>query len=221
MLSLLILAISMVSLVAAKCPSGSGAHIVVARGSEEPHGPGILGPIAQQIQQLVPGSDIEPLDYPALYQPYNPSQIAGVQAMTTVVREYADKCPDTEMIILGYSQGAHVAMDTFCGASSPGFPESAPQPSYISDKVAAIIVMGDPSLTEGQPFTVGSSHGSGIFPRVHPEGCDQIARKVISICDAGDPFCEAGSKDVAVHLSYVAVWDEYIVSHAAAMFQSA
>jgi hypothetical protein len=29
-------------------------------------------------------------------------------------------------------------------------------------KVAAIIAMGDPSLTEGQPFLVGTSEGSGV-----------------------------------------------------------
>jgi hypothetical protein len=52
-----------------------------------------------------------------------------------------------------------------------------------------------------------------MFPRNLPAGCDSIASKAISVCDAGDPFCEAGGKDLSVHLSYIKVWGEYTVGH--------
>lgn len=101
MLLFLIIAVIM-ALASAQCPSG--AHIVVARGSEEPQGPGVLGPIAQRIQNIVPGSDVDFLVYPALFEPYNPSQMAGVAAMTQLVGDFTHQCPDTKVIILGYSQ---------------------------------------------------------------------------------------------------------------------
>ncbi|KAI8719533.1 hypothetical protein NCS52_00734300 [Fusarium sp. LHS14.1] len=218
MLLFLIFAVFM-ALASAQCPSG--AHIVVARGSEEPQGPGVLGPVAERIKNLVPGSDVESLVYPALFEPYNPSQMAGVAAMTQLVGDFTHQCPNTKVIILGYSQGAHVTLDTFCGPSSAGFPETAPPPASFANKVAAIIVMGDPSLVESQPFTVGSSDGSGVLARQNPDGCKAIVNKTISICDAGDTFCEAGSQNLTVHMSYATIWGDYIVSRASAMFQSA
>ncbi|WZH40508.1 cutinase [Fusarium acuminatum] len=190
-----------------------GAHIIVARGSLEPQGPGAMGALAEEILKLVPGSDMEALVYPALYDEYLESQPTGVRVMTSVVRNYVKNCPDTQLILMGYSQGAHVIADSICGASSTGFPATLPQPAYITDNIASVILMGDPSLTEGQPFHVGTSKGSGMFPRNLPAGCDSIASKAISFCDANDPFCEAGGKDLSVHLSYIKVWGEYAVSH--------
>ncbi|KAF5023120.1 hypothetical protein F66182_4815 [Fusarium sp. NRRL 66182] len=192
-----------------------GAHLIVVRGSLEPQGPGIMGEVAEKIMQLIPGSDMESLVYPALYDEYIESQTRGVRTMTAVVNNYVKTCPDTELILMGFSQGAHITMDVMCGASSTGFPATLPQPAYITDNIASIILMGDPSLTEGQSFHVGSSRGSGIFPRNIPAGCDSIADKTISICDAGDPFCEAGGKELAVHMGYVQVWSEFMVEHAA------
>ncbi|KAF5008508.1 hypothetical protein FDECE_5208 [Fusarium decemcellulare] len=223
MLLFSILAIFFVALASAvgatQCPPG--AHIIVVRGSLEPQGPGIMGDVARKILKRIPDSDMESLIYPALYEPYVPSQVAGVENMTQLVHDYSDRCPQTKMIILGYSQGAHVTMDVMCGASSDGFPKTVPQSTFISDNISAMILMGDPSLTAGQPFTVGSSHGSGIFPRHLVGGCQSVSDKAISICDAGDPFCEAGGHDLKVHMAYVAVWGDYAVDHAVSLFRSA
>ncbi|KAF4343234.1 acetylxylan esterase 2 [Fusarium beomiforme] len=176
------------------------AHVIVARGSLEPQGPGAMGALAEQILRLIPGSDMEALVYPALYDEYVESQTQGVRTMTSVINNYAKNCPDTDLILMGYSQGAHVTMDTMC--------------------VAAIIAMGDPSLTEGQPFHVGTSEGSGIFPRNLPVGCDSIASKTVSICDKGDPYCEAGGKELSVHLSYIKNYGEYAINHVVKAFKS-
>ncbi|RGP74881.1 acetylxylan esterase 2 [Fusarium longipes] len=201
----------------AKCPSG--AHIIAVRGSLEPQGPGKIGKIANKIAERIPDSDIEALVYPALYEPdYVESQTEGVTAMTKLVNNYVKKCPNTKIVILGYSQGAHVTMDVMCGASSKGFPSTMPQPDYIAKQVAAIILLGDPSLVEGQPFHVGSSKGNGVLPRLRPEGCQAIVRKTVSICDAGDPFCEAGSKDLDVHMGYVPVYMDYAVERTLELF---
>ncbi|KAK7598868.1 related to acetylxylan esterase precursor [Fusarium oxysporum] len=197
-----------------------GAHLIVARGSLEPEGPGAMGILAEEIIKLIPGSDMEALVYPALYNEYVESQTEGVRTMNSVINNYVKNCPDTGLILMGYSQGAHVTMDTMCGASSEGFPGTLSQPSYITDNVAAIIAMGDPSLTEGQPFLVGTSEGSGIFPRNLPIGCNSIASKTVSICDKGDPYCEAGGKDLSVHLSYIKNYGEFTVGHVVKAWKS-
>jgi hypothetical protein len=82
----------------------SGAHIIVARGSLEPQGPGIIGVVAQHLLNRIPNSDISALKYPTIYEPYMPSQTEGVRALAEVVKQYAALCPRTKMILLGYSQ---------------------------------------------------------------------------------------------------------------------
>ncbi|RGP73308.1 acetylxylan esterase 2 [Fusarium sporotrichioides] len=212
MIALTLLLSLLVALVAANSTTcAKGAHVIVARGSLEPQGPGAMGELADKVLKLVPGSDMESLVYPALYNEYLDSQPAGVRTLTSAIQNYVKNCPKTQLVLMGYSQGAHVIMDTICGASSTGFPATLPQPSYITDKIASVILLGDPSLTEGQTFHVGTSVGSGMFPRNLPAGCDSIATKTVSVCDKGDPFCEAGGKELSVHLGYIPVWGDYVV----------
>ncbi|CAG7561338.1 unnamed protein product [Fusarium equiseti] len=198
------------------CPSG--AHIIVARGSLEPQGSGLMGAVAQQIMLRIPNSDISPLKYPAIFEPYISSQTKGVRTLAKVVRDYATLCPKTKMILLGYSQGAHVVADVICGASSIGFPATKPLPLNITSKVAAVVLMGDPSTTKGQEFHVGSSQGDGVLPRHNPDGCRCVSGKTISFGDAGDPFCEAGGHDLRTHMRYVSAYGKMAADFAVSMF---
>jgi hypothetical protein len=81
-----------------------GAHLIVARGSLEPEGPGAMGILAEEIIKLIPGSDMEALVYPALYNEYVESQTEGVRTMNSVINNYVKNCPDTDLILMGYSQ---------------------------------------------------------------------------------------------------------------------
>ncbi|KAF7553799.1 hypothetical protein G7Z17_g3394 [Cylindrodendrum hubeiense] len=198
----------------------SGVHIIVARASQETPGPGIIGAVAKKVLARIPGSDMVSLDYPAVLDPYVASETAGVANMTDLIQEYARKCPLTKMVLMGYSQGAHVISDVMCGTSETGFPATKPQRPAVTDKIAAVVLMGDPSFTAGQPFNVGTSHGSGIFPRLKPNGCKCIDHKTMSICDAGDMFCEAGSDSLAVHMSYVTNWGDAATDFVVSMVHS-
>ncbi|CCT62943.1 related to acetylxylan esterase precursor [Fusarium fujikuroi] len=199
----------------------SGAHIIVARGSLEPRGPGIIGAVAQQVQQRIPHSDVVSLEYPAIYNPYQPSQMEGVAALAVVLAQYVTVCPKTKIILLGFSQGAHVIADVMCGASSIGFLPTKPSPFAITNNIAAVVLMGDPSTTKGQPFHVGSSVGNGIFPRQKPEGCKCVSDKTVSFCDTGDPFCEAGGHDLRTHMNYVTAYGHAAADYAVSMFHRA
>ncbi|EXF75131.1 hypothetical protein COL5a_007336 [Colletotrichum fioriniae] len=180
----------------------TGVHMIVARASTEQPGTGVIGAIANNIQSQVPGSDIVPVDYPALLNPYQPSQKAGVTAMTKLVQDYAKACPQTKMVLMGYSQGAHVTADVLCGTSETGFEATEPQATDVTDKIAAVVLMGDPSHVTGQPFDQGTSQKNGIFPRTKTAGCDAVSSKMASFCNSGDPFCDSGA-NIQVHLSYV------------------
>ncbi|KAH7001431.1 cutinase [Ilyonectria destructans] len=200
------------------CPSG--VHVIVSRASQEAPGPGIMGQVASKVLERIPGSDMESLDYPALLDPYVPSQTAGVANLTKLIQQYSEKCPRTKMVLMGYSQGAHVTSDVLCGTSETGFPATKPQRSTVTDKIAAVVLMGDPSFTAGQPFNVGTSHGSGMFPRLNPDGCKCVDHKMMSICDAGDMFCEEGGNSLAVHMSYVINWGDAAVDFVLSMIHS-
>ncbi|GJD03152.1 cutinase [Colletotrichum higginsianum] len=180
----------------------TGVHMIVARASTERPGTGVIGGVASSIQAQIPGSDIEAVDYPAELNPYPPSQQAGVTAMTKLVQNYAAACPQTKMVLLGYSQGAHVTADVLCGASEDGFTTTQPQGADVTDKIAAVVLMGDPSHVNGQPFNQGTSQKDGMFPRQNTAGCDAVASKMVSFCNTGDPFCDRG-RNVQVHLRYV------------------
>ena len=85
-------------------PATGAAHIVVSRASTEAPGTGVLGSVADAIVAARPGSDIATNPYPALLDPYVESQTAGVGNLTDIVLNYQSCCPDSKMVLLGYSQ---------------------------------------------------------------------------------------------------------------------
>jgi hypothetical protein len=85
-------------------PASGAAHIVVSRASTEAPGTGVLGSVAEAIVASRPGSDIATNPYPALLDPYLESETAGVGNLTEIVLEYQTCCPDSKMVLLGYSQ---------------------------------------------------------------------------------------------------------------------
>lgn len=79
-------------------------NIIVARGSLEAQGAGLLGNIAMNASMQIPGSVITPLVYPAQLDPYPPSVSAGVMNMTTLLNQQAQQCPQSKLVLMGYSQ---------------------------------------------------------------------------------------------------------------------
>ena len=60
--------------------------------------------MATAVQNAVPGSDSEAVDYPASLTDYLGSEASGVADMTKLIQAYAAKCPDSKIGLLGYSQ---------------------------------------------------------------------------------------------------------------------
>ncbi|KAF9873094.1 cutinase [Colletotrichum karsti] len=177
-------------------------QIIVARGSLEAQGAGLLGNIANKSAMQIPGSVVMPLVYPAQLDPYPPSVSAGVTNMTNLLNQQAQACPNSRFVLMGYSQGAQVSLDTLCGTSDgPNFNATQAQAPMIGNKIAAVVLFGDPTSVATQPFQKGTAKKNGIFPRQDFSACNGLINKVASFCDETDLFCASG-QNLTVHLGY-------------------
>ncbi|KAK1462051.1 cutinase, partial [Colletotrichum melonis] len=182
-------------------------NIIVARGSLEAQGAGLLGNIAMNASMQIPGSVITPLVYPAQLDPYPPSVSAGVMNMTTLLNQQAQQCPQSKLVLMGYSQGAQVSLDTLCGTTDgPNFNTTVAQAPMVGSKIAAVVLFGDPTFIAGQPFAKGTSKKNGIFPRMDLGPCQTLTSKFASFCDDTDLFCASG-QNLTVHLGYFSKQD--------------
>jgi acetylxylan esterase len=182
------------------CPD---AHIIVTRASTEAPGEGIIGSLATAVTRASKQKiTVEATDYPASLSPYPPSVAAGTRALTTELTDEATNCPSTKIVMMGYSQGAHVIGDVLAGTGKvAGFTNFAAISPNISGKVTAVVLMGDPRYLPNKSFNAGTSKTKGLFPRGNDALLDPFAARIQSYCDTGDTFCASGNS-VAVHLSY-------------------
>ena len=96
-------------------------HIFVARGTYEPPGTGAMGSLADLVVQSHPAATVEAIDYPAGADPYIPSVNQGIDAVTNQLTNYASKCPQSQIVLMGYSQGIHIILDALCGSGNPAW----------------------------------------------------------------------------------------------------
>ncbi|KAJ6526871.1 cutinase [Mycena vulgaris] len=179
----------------------SAIHILTARASTEAPGEGIIGAV---VSAVVQGSSQtvsrESVTYPATLTNYDSSESLGVTDMSNKLAAQARSCPNTKIVLMGYSQGAQVTGDTSQGESdSPCFIHRNAKHPF---PVAAVILMGDPAHVAGESFQKGKAYSvNGIFPRLD-HGLEQFSAQIASFCDIGDEFCASGLS-LPVHLGYV------------------
>lgn len=87
----------------------SGGHIIVTRESDAPSGTSAMNVIALGVTNQCPGSDIAETPYPAELDPYVSSEQEGVGNLTELVLEYQSCCPDSKIVLMGYSQVRNVS----------------------------------------------------------------------------------------------------------------
>lgn len=140
-------------------------HIIVARASGEAAGQGILSSLSTRIIDANPSGDttVEAVDYPATLLNYVSSSSNGTEATKKQLEAYVDACPDAKIVLLGYSQGAHVVGDAICGGGGGALGNyTAAVASSYSDKVVAMIQMGDPRHLANKTYDVGTSIKDGV-----------------------------------------------------------
>lgn len=110
----------------------------------------------------------------------------GANDASAHVQATVASCPDTKIVLGGYSQGAAV-VDFITGAPGPVFGFTNLMPPEVADHVAAVVVLGNPSARIGRPLTQ-------LSPLYGP--------KTIDLCNGADPVCSTGD-DRPAHSQYV------------------
>jgi cutinase len=124
------------------------------------------------------------VDYPASYDFLQAAD--GANDASAHVQATAATCPNTHIVLGGYSQGAAV-VDFITAAQGPVFGFTNLMPPNIVDHVSAVAVFGNPSDRIGKPLTTFST---------------LYGAKTIDLCNGADPVCSNGD-DRAAHSLYV------------------
>ena len=177
------------------CPD---VQVIFARGTFEPAGVGETG---QAFVDALTGKlggksvDVYPVNYPASLDFETAAD--GVIDASNKIRDVAASCPNTKMVLGGYSQGAAVVAYTTEDAVPPGFNLPAgitgPMAPEVANHVAAVALFGKPSsgflqmiYTGAPPITVG---------RLYSE-------KTTDLCIPEDNVCSPTGSDNGAHTLY-------------------
>ena len=160
------------------CPD---VEVTFARGTDEPPGVGGVGQeFIDSLRSQVRGRSVGvyPVNYPA-GDDIAPSASAGAVDAHAHVRSMVANCPNTKLVLGGYSQGAGVIDLTTIARA----PISGLVPDILTadeaDHVAALATFGNPSgRFLGAPIT---------------ELSPWYGAKTIDLCAPGDPVCSPGA----------------------------
>jgi cutinase len=172
------------------CPD---VEVVFARGTTEDPGVGPTGQAFVDALRARAGTKsvgVYPVDYPATID--FPTALVGVRDASTHIEATAASCPNTKMVLGGFSQGAAVMGFVTANVIPDGAPEGAPNPMPpdIADHVAAVALFGKPNArfmgAINQPqIVVGPAY----------------AAKTMDLCVPEDFVC-SGGRDFNAHMQY-------------------
>ncbi len=176
------------------CPD---VDVVFARGTFEAPGVGATGQaFVDALNARLAGKTVavDPVNYPASLD--FGRAVDGVADASSKVEAAAANCPNTKIVLGGYSQGAAVAAYTTTDSVPDGvaLPDGiGPMPPGVAPKVAAVVLFAPPSdgflnLVDrsAPPINIGPLY----------------AAKTLQLCADGDPVCAPGGRDRAAHSSY-------------------
>lgn len=162
----------------------SDVAVVYARGTHQEPGLADVGQsFVDSLTSQVGGRSVGvyAVNYPA-NDDYHNSATAGSNDASAHIQDTVASCPNSKIVLGGYSQGSTV-IDL----------ASQALPAPVADHVAAVALFGEPSsgfssmLWGGQPL-----------PTISP----QLAGKTISLCAPDDPICSSGG-NIMAHVSYI------------------
>lgn len=176
-----------------------------ARGTDEPPGVGGIGQGFVDALRSKAGArsvGVYAVNYAASDDFSNNIQFAltvidGIRDASNHIEAMTSDCPNTRIVLGGFSQGAAVAAFVTSAEVPPGVPAAfvpAPMPPEIADHVAAVALSGKPS----NQFL---SDAGAPTPVIGP----LYASKTIDLCAPGDTICNGAppGPPPAAHGSYV------------------
>lgn len=237
-----------------------GVHVIATPGEGFAAPPyGLIGSLTKKILKAIPGST-------NVSVPYNHSNPNGLQqtqdgvclfplflsspqlmpsfqsvTLRQYIKDYHTYCPNTKIVLVGYSSGSIMTLNVLCGESAPYNPAMVPLsyngygpwspslslpfppwPQLISHPVIAAVIYGDESRTNGTSYDHGTCTGVGAHPRANATGCDPWADKIRSYCDKDDPFCcKTTGTNNATHYVYPGEYDDAATSFVLRKFKAA
>ena len=179
---------------AAPCPD---VEAVFARGTFAPPGLGEIGQdFVNSLRSKIGGKSlgVYAVVYPASVD--FPTAVDGIRDASNHIKDMAVTCPNTKLVLGGYSQGAAVIGFVTNNAVPGGVDPAevpAPMPAKVADHVAAVALLGKPDKQfmdsiDSPPVTIGPLY----------------AGKTIELCAPGDPICSDGDNGAA-HTSYTTI----------------
>ncbi|MEE6138114.1 cutinase family protein [Mycobacterium sp. 050128] len=162
----------------------SDVEVVFARGTHQEPGLGNIGQaFTDSLTSQLGGKSVGvyPVNYPA-NDDYHASAPAGADDASGHIQGTVANCPNTKLVLGGYSQGSTV-IDL----------ATQSMPPTVADHVAAVALFGEPTsqfssmLWGGQPL-----------PTINPI----YTAKTISLCAPDDPICSGGG-NIMAHVSYI------------------
>jgi cutinase len=148
------------------CPQ---VEVIFARGRIEPPGPGVIGNnfVSALRQKSDKDIDLYSVNYPA------DNEIdVGANDMSSRIQDMAGRCPDTRLVLGGYSLGAAVT-DVVLAAPFAAFGFKKPLPPGMDTHIAAVALFGNGAAWVG-PIT--------NFSPLYRE-------RTIELCHGADPVC--------------------------------
>jgi cutinase len=148
----------------------SDVEVVFARGRIEPPGTGQIG---QAFISALRSKTDKNVGYYAVNYPADTEVIQGANDMSRRIQSTAANCPDTRLVLGGYSLGAAVA-DVVLALPAAIFGYTKPLPLGMNDHIAAVALFGN-----------GTRKVLGPLSDVSP----LWGEKTIDLCTADDPVC--------------------------------
>jgi cutinase-like protein len=171
-------------------PSASAAcpqvEVVFARGRPEPAGVGVLGNafVSALRNRVDKNIGVYAVRYPA------DNQIdVGANDMSAHIQSMVNTCPDTRLVLGGYSLGAAVT-DVVLALPFAFFGFDNPLPADMDQKIAAVALFGNGSAWAGPITNFNPTYSA----------------RTIELCHGADPICNPADPNT---------WEKNWVDHAA------
>ena len=148
----------------------SEVEVVFARGRTEPPGTGLVG---EAFVDALRAKTDKNVGFYAVNYPADTEVLQGATDMSRRIQYVAANCPDTRLVLGGYSLGAAVT-DVVVAVPSPVFGYSNPLPLGMNEHIAAVALFGN-----------GTRKVLGPVSAISPLYGD----KTIDLCTADDPIC--------------------------------
>ncbi|WP_307856785.1 cutinase family protein [Mycolicibacter acidiphilus] len=185
------------------CPD---VEVIFARGSDEPPGVGKIGQaFVDALRPELGGRSLQvyPVDYAAVGgfssgAEFARSVVGGIRDEAGHIQQVVADCPDTRLVLGGYSQGAAVTGYVTSPAVPTGVPDELlpdlpePMPAAVAEHVAAVVLFGTPSPVfirrySAPPVIVGPLY----------------AGKAIELCAVDDSVCNGAPDGIPFgHFNY-------------------